>query len=111
MAELSVKDLKKRFKKCELHKDNWRAIYEEAYECALPMRNLYDGYYESDVPGQNKMKRVFDSTAVHSTARFANRLQSSLFPPQQNWCRLMPGEDIPDERKIEAQQALDFFGE
>ena len=83
MADLSVQELKKRYKRCEDHKNNWRTIYEEAYEFALPMRNLYDGYYEGDVPGQNKMKRVFDSTAVHSTARFANRLQSSLFPPQQ----------------------------
>ena len=110
MADLSVQELKKRYKRCEDHKNNWRTIYEEAYEFALPMRNLYDGYYEGDVPGQNKMKRVFDSTAVHSTARFANRLQSSLFPPQQEWCRLMPGADIPEERKIEAQTALDFYG-
>ena len=79
---LDVKQIKKRYKKAETHKDQWRSIYEEAYEYALPMRNLYDGYYEGNVPGQNKMKRVFDSTAIHSTARFANRIQSSLFPPQ-----------------------------
>ena len=109
MAELSLIEIKKRYKKAEAHKDQWRAIYEEAYEFALPMRNMYDGYYEGDVPGQNKMKRVFDSTAIHSTARFANRLQSSLFPPQREWCRLLPGEDIPADRKVEAQQALDFF--
>ena len=109
MAELSLTQIKKRYKQAEAHKDHWRAIYEEAYEFALPMRNMYDGYYEGDVPGQNKMKRVFDSTAVHSTARFANRLQSSLFPPQREWCRLLPGEEIPADRKIEAQQALDFY--
>ena len=47
------------------------------------MRNLYDGYYEQDTPGQNKMKRVFDSTAIHSTARFANRIQSALFEKEK----------------------------
>jgi len=109
MAELSVKELKKRFKKAETHKEHWRAIYEEAYEYALPMRNLYDGYYEQAVPGQNKMKRVFDSTAIHSTARFANRIQSSLFPPQRPWCRLQPGNEIPKQNQIEAQQTLDFY--
>ena len=109
MAELSLTQIKKRYKQAEAHKDHWRDIYEEAYEFALPMRNMYDGYYEGDVAVQNKMKRVFDSTAVHSTARFANRLQSSLFPPQREWCRLLPGEDIPADRKIEAQQALDFY--
>jgi len=111
MAELSTQELKKRFKKANTHKEQWRAIYEEAYEYALPMRNLYDGYYEQAVPGQNKMKRVFDSTAIHSTARFANRIQSSLFPPQRPWCRLQPGNEIPKEREIEAQQALDFYNE
>ena len=75
------------------------------------MRNLYDGYYEQDLPGQNKMKRVFDSTAINSTARFANRIQSALFPPQQSWCRLIPGTNVPEEAKVETQQALDFATE
>lgn len=109
--ELSTEVLKKRYKKAQTHKEQWRAIYEEAYEYALPMRNLYDGYYEQSTPGQNKMKRVFDSTAIHSTARFANRLQSSLFPPQRAWCRLQPGNEIPKEREIETQQVLDFYAE
>ena len=106
---LSVEEIKKRYKKSESHKELWRSIYEEAYEYALPMRNLYDGYAESNIPGQDKMKRVFDSTAIHSTARFANRIQSSLFPPQQQWCRLEPGLDIPEDRRIEAQQVLDLY--
>ena len=109
--ELSTEVLKKRYKKAQTHKEQWRAIYEEAYEYALPMRNLYDGYYEQSTPGQNKMKRVFDSTAIHSTARFANRLQSSLFPPQRAWCRLQPGNEIPKEREIEPQQVLAFYSE
>lgn len=106
---LSVKEIKKRYKTAETRKEQWRAIYEEAYEYCLPMRNLYDGYYEQNTPGQNKMNRVFDSTAIHSTARFANRIQSALFPPQQNWCRLVPGSDVPLERKVEAQQYLDVY--
>ena len=108
---LEVKEIKRRYKKAQTHKEQWRSIYEEAYEYALPMRNLYDGYYEGDVPGQNKMKRVFDSTAIHSTARFANRIQSSLFPPQRSWCRLEPGNEIPADQKVQAQQALDFYSE
>ena len=111
MANLSVEQIKKRYKKSNTHKEHWRSIYEEAYEYALPMRNLYDGYFEGKVPGQNKMKRVFDSTAIHSTARFANRIQSSLFPPQRSWCRLQPGDDIPQANKVEAQQALDLYNQ
>ena len=96
---LSVQEIKARYKKAKNHQELWRSIYEEAYEYALPMRNLYDGYAEQNIPGQDKMKRVFDSTAIHSTARFANRIQSSLFPPQRAWCRLQPGNDIPADRR------------
>lgn len=54
MAALETTEIKKRYKISQTHKEHWRSIYEEAYEYALPMRNLYDGYYEGDVPGQNK---------------------------------------------------------
>ena len=106
---LSVEEIKRRYARCAAHKEQWRSIYEEAYEFCLPQRNLYDGYAETDTPGQDKMRRVFDSTAIHSTARFANRIQSSLFPPQRPWCRLQPGNEIPEAQKIEAQQVLDFY--
>ena len=109
---LNPKEIKKRYKIAQARKEQWRTIYEEAYEFCLPMRNLYDGYYEMDsTPGQDKMKRVFDSTAMHSTSRFANKIQSALFPPQQNWCRLMPGEDVPPDNKIQAQQVLDLYAD
>jgi hypothetical protein len=57
------------------------------------------------------MSRVFDSTAINSTQRFANRLQSGIFPPQRKWCRLEPGPEIPQERRPEAQRALDLYNE
>lgn len=111
MPKLNSRDLKKRYEHATRHKDNWRAIYEDAYRYALPMRNLYDGYFDGNVPGQDKMSKVFDSTAIQSTHKFANRVQSGLFPPQSAWCRLIPGEEIPEERKIEVQQILDNYAE
>ena len=111
MTKLNPKDLKKRFDQAERQKAHWRAIYEDAYRYALPNKNLYDGYYEGSVPGQNKMRQVFDSTAMQSTQKFANRIQSGLFPPQQAWCRLQPGEQIPEERQIEVQQILDRYAD
>ncbi len=106
---LQAQQVSKRSKQAFAAKDNWRTIYEECYQYALPQRNLYDGYYEGNVPGQNKMSRVFDSTAIHSVQRFANRIQSGLFPPYKKWCRLEPGNDIPEERRGETQQALDLY--
>ncbi len=102
----------KRHELAQSRKDNWRQIYEDCYEFALPQRNLYDGFYEGgNAPGQNKMSRVFDSTAINSTQRFANRIQSGLFPPYSSWCRLEPGQDIPQERRLEAQAALDIYSD
>ena len=109
MAKLKPEQLKKKYELTNSHKDNWRSIYEDAYRYALPMRNLYDGYYESDTPGQDKMARVFDSTAIDSTQKFANKMQSGLFPPATQWCRLVPGSEIPEERQIETQQVLDSY--
>lgn len=112
MAErLKVEDVLKRHDMALRKKDDFRDLYEDAYEFALPQRNLYDGYWEGKVGGAKKMNRVFDSTAINSVQRFANRLQSGIFPPQRKWCRLEPGPDIPDDRKAEAQSALDVYNE
>ena len=108
----SVEEILKRHDAAQRRKDNWRQIYEDCYEYGLPQRNLYDGYYEGGgAPGQNKMARVFDSTAINSTQRFANRIQSGLFPPYGRWCRLEPGPDIPAERQVEVQAVLDSYSD
>ena len=86
MAKIDPRELMKRADKADSRKDQWRTIYEECYEFALPQRNLYSGHYEGKTPGQNKMMRVFDATAINSTQRFANRIQSALFPPYRSWC-------------------------
>jgi len=109
MAKLTPREIMKRSEKAEQRKDQWRNIYEECYEFALPQRNLYSGYYEGKTPGQDKMARVFDATAVNSTQRFANRIQSALFPPYRTWCKLQPGNDVPEERKDEIGLSLDIY--
>ena len=114
MAEpkkLTVEQIIKRQSLAQSRKDNFRDLYEDAYEFALPQRNLYDGDFEGKIGGQKKMSRVFDSTAINSTQRFANRMQSGIFPPQRKWCKLEPGSDVPAERKIEVQKALDIFSD
>lgn len=109
MPKLNVKEVMGREAKAQARKDEWRTIYEDCYEYALPQRNLYNGYYEGKVPGKAKMQRVFDSTAMSSTKRFANRLQSGLFPPNRHWCRLEPGSGIPKEQQGQAQEILDAY--
>lgn len=107
----SIGEIMKRSEKAHARKLNWRGLYQECYEYALPQRNLYDGAYEGGTSGQKKTQKVFDSTAIHATQRFANRIQSGLFPPYGRWMRLEPGTDIPFDRRVEAQAALDVYSE
>ena len=106
---LTLEEVIRRHKEAFARKDLWRSVYEEAYEYGLPQRNMYQGYYEGNVPGQGKMNRVFDSTAIDSTQKFANKIQSGLFPPYKKWCRLEAGKDIPPESRDEVQKKLDKY--
>jgi nucleotide-binding universal stress UspA family protein len=107
--KLSPEQIIKRHKIAQSKKEDYRALYEQAYEFCLPQRNLYSGDFENKQQGRQKMTRVFDSTAIASTQRFANRIQSDVFPPQRKWCRLEPGSDIPADRRIQAQAVLDMY--
>lgn len=108
--KMPVADIIRRAEVAQRRKDLFEELYRDAYEFALPQRQLY-GYWEGNSVGQKKMTRVFDSTAITSTQRFANRLQSGIFPPQRKWCRLEPGMDIPADRKAQALAVLDLYNE
>jgi len=108
--KLPVEEILKRAEKAQRSKDLFESLYRDAYEFALPQRQLY-GFYDGNSQGAKKMARVFDSTAINSTQRFANRLQSGIFPPQRKWCRLEPGSDIPLDKRQQAQALLDVYME
>ena len=57
MPKLDVALIMEREAKAQARKDEWRSIYEDCYEFALPQRNLYSGYYEGKVAGKGKMAR------------------------------------------------------
>jgi hypothetical protein len=111
MAKLSPEQLIKRSEKAWRKKDEWRDLYKDAYEFAVPQRSLYDGYYEGGVGGAKKMNRVFDSTAITSTQRFANRMQAGIFPSHSRFARLEPGPEVPGAKKSQLQAVLDVYGE
>jgi len=107
---LKVEEIIKRQAAAQTKKDEFQQLYQDAYEFALPQRQLY-GVWEGGATGSKKMQRVFDSTAINSTQRFANRLQSVVFPPQRKWSRLEAGPTIPFEKKTMLQQILDSYGD
>ena len=107
---LTPEQILKRQESAQKKKDEFQSLYQDAYEFALPQRQLY-GVWEGGNTGKNKMSRVFDSTAINSTQRFANRLQSVVFPPQRKWARLEAGSDIPMEKKELAQSVLEAYSD
>ena len=54
MMRLDAKQVLQRHDKALTKKEDFRNLYDEAYEFALPQRNLYDGYYDGGVQGQKK---------------------------------------------------------
>ncbi len=107
---LSPEQILKRQQVAQTKKDEFQQLYQDAYEFALPQRQLY-GVWEGGAVGSKKMQRVFDSTAINSTQRFANRLQSVVFPPQRKWAKLEAGSQIPFERKAQAQAIFDQYSD
>jgi hypothetical protein len=105
---LTPEQILKRQVAAQTKKDEFQQLYQDAYEFALPQRQLY-GVWEGGATGSKKMQRVFDSTAINSTQRFANRLQSVVFPPQRKWAKLEAGSDIPADRKQQAQAVLEVY--
>ena len=81
----------------------------------MPERNLYSGYYETKTPGQNKTKRVFDSTAIYSTQKICKQITVVFVCVCRSWCRLIVGDNAKQElepgQKQELQAALDVYTE
>ncbi len=111
MPALKPEDVIIRGNAADQEKQNWVSQYRDAYEFALPMRNLYSTFQ----PGAEKMNRVFNSTQIISTQKFSSRLQANLTPPNQEWLDFVPGTEIREEDKEEAVRLLQdaqkkFFG-
>jgi len=107
-TRLTPEQIIKRQAAAQTKKDEFQQLYQDAYEFALPQRQLY-GVWEGGAVGSKKMQRVFDSTAINSTQRFANRLQSVVFPPQRKWATLEPGSDIPFEKQQMARNIFEVY--
>ncbi len=107
--QLTATQLRKRSDYAWQQKDQWKSLLDEAYSYCLPQRNLYDGSWDSGSIGKQKGDQVFDSTAVHATQRFANRIQAGIFPPDKRWMVLQPGIDITPEQEPVVRNACQEY--
>ena len=116
MPERALKEdvLISRFERAKAIKMLWRDLLSDAYEYALPNRNLYFSGDETDpgqIQGQKKVDRVFDSTAPNSTINFANRIQSDMMPAFQRWMKLEAGPAVPEQMRAQVNKQLELITE
>jgi hypothetical protein len=86
-----VEALLKRRKNAEDKKNLWRSTYRDAYLYAMPARETFTWHTE----GQQKNRRLFDSTLQEATYTAANTLCALLFPSWMRWSELNPGGAVP----------------
>lgn len=104
MTSDQAKALAKRSTAAHRRLARYVTLWREILELAMPYRDTLSGRAE----GQEQTRRLYDSTACYGTARFANRLVQSMFPPMERWAALrisVPGfEQVnqADREKLEA---------
>ena len=109
-----VQQVIKRFEQAKKRWYRWFNIHQEAYEFALPQREIFNEPSEG-TQGEERNTHLYDDTAQESVPLFASRFQSGLVPPQQDWCLFVPGSvakmglelEGGEEAVKEAQKLLD----
>jgi hypothetical protein len=86
----AYKAIKARREAAEKAKMAFRPLLDEAYEFAIPFRR---GATVTG-PGEERVNRVFDSTAMEAALRFAGKFARDIFPP--GFFVIAPGEWIPE---------------
>lgn len=107
MADAQIASILDRAEKARPRRDAFAQLMRDIYQYAMPERDAWNSY----APGQDRVSpKVFDSTAVVATPRFANRLQSAMLPAQQRWCRLnLPPELAGADGAQEVQRDLELL--
>jgi len=82
---ITLADHRKRHARAWEDRDLWQKFYDDAYEFAIPFRQPSSRRGKA----QQKIDRLFDSTAIESSFRAAGQLHSDLFPP--DFFKLSPG--------------------
>ncbi len=91
----TVDDLIKRFSVANSLYEQWRSLHQDGFDYARPQVETFT----TKAPGQHKGRRVYDSTAVDGTGKFASRLQAALTPPWMEWAQFVAGSEIPENER------------
>lgn len=81
--KLTFEVVKQRFDRAMKKEAEWRDLLEDVYEYFLPQRNIFN----EESPGQKKMERIYDSTALQAIQEGASRMQENIAPLWKRWAK------------------------
>lgn len=102
---LDIKQIMQRSKAAKQRKQLFDTLYKEAYEYINPQAETFSTHAEGEK--KSGFGKVFDSTALDAHQKFVSNIQSSLFPPMQDWMNLQAGPAIPEAQRAEANRQLE----
>lgn len=103
-AMVHVKLLLERYEAAKKHRGNWKNLWQECYDFALPRRG---GFYQELIPGDQHVKRIYDATAMDATEQLAASLLGNITPAWSQWFGLKPGPDVEEEQAKAIAPALE----
>ena len=84
---LTYNEIVSRYKTAKSDWENWRSLYEEAYEFTFPNKNPYWDEDTGD-EGSRKNIQVFDNTLNVAARKLVSKLHANLVPPSLQWFEL-----------------------
>lgn len=86
----ALRTLVERYNTARNRRRAWEPLWQDAYEYALPQRNSFSG----GLPGDKRMEKIFDGTALDAVDSLAASLLGNLTPPWTQWFGFKPGPDL-----------------
>ncbi len=90
--------------------DQWASLLEACFHFAIPSRNRF--YRHNEDQGEQRNKRIYDTTAIEATKTFVSKLHTAMTPPQEQWGYLDVTEEYDEkdaDLRQQAQLALDMY--
>lgn len=100
MPRWSDREIWDRHTHAEHNRGQMAALMDEALAYSMPWRR-------KSAKGRADFSRLFDSSAVIGTQRFANKIQRDFTPPFQRWVELKAGPMVPDDQVEQINRELE----
>lgn len=100
-------DILKRAQRAFSDRNWYESLWQDCYDYAMPSRRGF----EAQTPGQDRMDKVFDETAIVALQEFASTMQQGMVPAFGKWFRFEPGTLIPAGQREAVQTQLDEVGD